>query len=56
MGKHFSELSPQAQSCIVDAFLDCVDPAKVTESVKNEIREWAEPDPDELTESEADLQ
>ena len=47
MGKHFSELSNAAQQAIVSATLD-EDAGVLPESVKAEIREWAEPNDDEV--------
>ncbi len=40
MGKHFSELSDEARSAIVDAVLD-IDVPNLSESAKDEIRDWA---------------
>ena len=42
MGKDFAELSGEAQSAIVDAVLD-IDVPNLSESAKDEIRDWATP-------------
>ena len=39
---HFSQLSREAQSAIVDAVLD-IDTPNLSESAKEEIRQWVTP-------------